>query len=275
MDFSTGLSIPLIVIAIGGLVLITQRNGWLVVGAIFAQWLGIVWQLWLLPAGGPVAPVEIVTALGCCGIFGLTLWNLQSKKSASGERSGSRQYAIADQLWLWAVAIVAGVAGFGLARLYPLGGSEEELTAFYWIVLPSMLAIVVNGSRDPVKLGAGMISLFNAGLFLVYTLGASSPMIGLLGLAALGRLALAAIIAYSWLVIKATYLDLDLNSLFDLRDSKVGLTQALALVSEPDIELTDHNRDSIDAGESNDTGPDIDQAEAALDNNSEEASGDA
>jgi hypothetical protein len=268
MDFSTELTIPLILIAVGGLVLITQRNRWLVMGALFAQWLGLVWQVWLLPVGKVVGPVEIVTALGCWGIMGLTVWSLERKKDTNRGRLGSDRYAIADQLWLWAIAVVAGVAGFGLARLYPLGGSEQDLTAFYWIMLPALLALVINGSRDFIKLGVGMLTLINAGLFLVYVVGASSPTVGLLGLAALGRLALAAIIGYSWLCIKATYLDLDLNVLFDLRDSKVGLS--MALVPMPDV---NSGPESGDVGDTESGGDDEGVAEgdeAALDGEAEE-----
>jgi hypothetical protein len=240
-------TLPNILIALGSLALVTQRNRWVVLGALLVQWVGLALQIAPLAAGVSGLPVEIVTALGCCGIFGLTFWNLERVGDKMNPQSslirairnppssfvlGIRNGQWADQLWLWATALVAGVAGFALAQLYPLGGNSQDLVAFYWMLLPAILALVIDGARDPVKLGVGLFSLFNSGMLLVYIFGAGSPGVILLGLAALGRLALAAIVGYSWLFFKNTYIDLNLNTLFDLRDGRVATEKGLMVVPE-------------------------------------------
>ena len=231
------LTFPIALIALGGLLLITQRNRWLVLGALFVQWIGFAWHISTLPSGFSIVQIEIVTAVACCGIFALTLVSLSRTKdrspSSAARFSPNPRSAIVDQFWLWAIAIVAGLAGYGLARLYPLGGSEQDLVAFYWILLPAILAIVIDGSREPVKMSAGLIALFNAALLLLYSLSATSPGVVVLGLASVCRLALAALLSYTWLFLKTSYLSLDLNTLFDMRDSKVATTTALALVPSP------------------------------------------
>ncbi len=236
-------TLPNILIALGGLALVTQRNRWVVLGALLVQWVGLALQIAPLAAGISGLPVEIVTALGCCGIFGLTIWNLERGREKGNPQSALvlgirnpqsaiRNPQLADQLWLWATALVAGVAGFALAQLYPLGGNAQDLVTFYWMLLPAILALVIDGAREPVKLGVGLLSLFNSGMLLVYMFGAGSPGVVLLGLAALSRLALAAIVGYAWLFLKATYLDLNLNALFDLRDGKVATQKGLMVVPE-------------------------------------------
>jgi len=231
------LTFPIALIALGGLVLITQRNRWLVLGALFVQWTGFAWQVSPLPSGPSIATVEMVTAVACCGIFALTNWSLaraRDRAQATGVSAPRNPRSmLTDQIWLWAIAIVVGLAGYGLASLYPLGGNQQDLTAFYWMLLPAMLAIVIDGSRDPVKMAAGLISLFNAALLLLYSLSATSPDVVTLGLAAVCRLAMAAILGYMWLFLKTNYVSLDLNPLFDMRDGKVVTSTAIALVPFP------------------------------------------
>jgi hypothetical protein len=229
-------TLPTVLIALGGLALITQRNGWLVLGGLLVQWVGFAWQISSLPAGSSVALLEVVTAAACGAIMALSIRNTPRASSATGAarittgpRAGARQAAFVDQLWLWAIALVAGLAGFGLARLYPLGGSEQDLIAFYWMLLPAVLALVIDGSRDPVKLGASLIALFNTSLSLVYPLSATSPSVSLLGLAALCRVVLAALSGYSWHLLKMSHRELDLNWLFDMRDGKVETVTALMI----------------------------------------------
>jgi hypothetical protein len=232
------LTLPIILIAIGGLALVTQRNSWLVLGGLLVQWAGLALLVAEMPSGTSAALVEIVTALGCCAIFGLTVWNLSRARDRvrADAVTASPRREVTDQLWLWVSALVAGVAGYGLAQLYPLGGNPQDLVPFYWILLPAILTLVIDGSRDPVKLGAGLLPLFNAGLLLVYIFSTASPGTALFGLAALSRLAIAAILGYGWLFIKAEYGALDLNSLFDMRDGTIATEKALAVVPEPALE---------------------------------------
>jgi hypothetical protein len=249
------LTIPLTLIALGGLLLITQRNRWLVLGALLVQWAGFAWQIFALPSGSSLAPVEAVTGVACCGILALTVRNLglvkDSSQPTAAHAQGSLQSAIMDQVWLWAIALVAGLAGFGLARLYPLGSREQDLTAFYWMILPAMLAIVIDGSRDPLKMGAGVISLANGAILLVYSHSATSPDVIFLGLAAICRVAAAAILGYTLLALKMSYLTFDLNILFDMRDSKIATGTALALISElemaPQMEVIEPHVEDEDA----------------------------
>ncbi|MEO8287384.1 MAG: hypothetical protein ABI670_13245 [Chloroflexota bacterium] len=236
------ITLPIILIALGGILLITQRDRRLVLLALLVQWVGLAWQLQPLLAGTPGLPVEIVTALACSAILGITVWNINragTSTPTATQPSNTRQFAIADQLWLWAIALVVGVAGYGLARIYPLGGSEQDLVAFYWIALPALLALVIDGSREPVRLGAGILSLANAALLLVYALAATSPGTLLLALSALLRIALAAASGYTWLFLRTTYHDLNLNTLFDMRDGKIAGETALALVEMQSIGITE------------------------------------
>jgi hypothetical protein len=251
------LTLPIIFIAIGGLALVTRRNSWFVLGGLLAQWAGLALLVSEMPAGTSAALVESVTAIGCCGIFALTVWNLdrtRSKVHAATVAANPRREVI-DQLWLWVSALVAGVAGYGLAQLYPLGGSPQDMVPFYWILLPSILALVIDGSRDPVKLGAGLLPLFNAGLLLVYIFSSTSPGVALFGLAAISRLAIAAIMAYGWLFLQTEYGALDLNSLFDMRDGRIATETALAVVPEPAIEDAEGQTDGEIEEGIGDSGP--------------------
>jgi hypothetical protein len=245
---------PIILIAIGGLALVTQRYHWLVLGGLLVQWAGLALLTEQMPTGTSGALVEGVTALACCGIFGLTIWNLSRSRRKARPATPAPRREITDQLWLWASALVAGVAGYGLAQLYPLGGNPQDLMPFYWILLPAILALVIDGSRDPVKLAAGILSLFNAGLLMVYMFSSGSPGVILFGLAAISRLAIAAIMGYAWLFINAEYGDLDLNNLFDMRDGRIATEKALAIVPEHPIEEAEAEA----AGETGETEVDSD-----------------
>jgi hypothetical protein len=77
-----------------------------------------------------------------------------------------------------------------------------------------------------------MLALLNSGLLLVYLFGAGPPGVVLVGLAALGRLALAAILGYTWLFLNANYPNLSLNALFDLRDGNDTTQTALAALPD-------------------------------------------
>jgi hypothetical protein len=257
---------PIILIAIGGLALVTQRNSWLVLGGLLVQWAGLGLLMSQLSGGTSGALVEIVTALGCCGIFGLTVRNLSRPGGRAQPTSPAPRREITDQLWLWASALVAGVAGYGLAQLYPLGGNPQDLVPFYWMLLPAMLALVIDGSRDPIKLGAGLLSLFNAALLLVYLFSAGSPGVALLALAATGRLAMAALFGYAWLFINAQYGGLDLNNLFDMRDGRIATETALAVVPEQGIEVEEGTTgESEEMEEGDNLPPPPDDGDGALD----------
>jgi len=241
---------PIILIAIGGLALVTQRNSLLVLGGLLVQWAGLALLVAQMQSDTSAALVEIVTALGCCAIFGLTIWNLSRPRGKALPAMASPRREITDQIWLWASALVAGVAGYGLAQLYPLGGSPQDLVPFYWLLLPAIVTLVIDGWRDPVKLGVGILSLFNAGLLLVYMFGVRAPGPVLYGLAAVARLAMAAIFGYAWLFIKVEYGGLDLNSLFDMRDGRIATETALAIVPEQALEADEPDT----AGETGETG---------------------
>lgn len=234
---------PLVLIAIGSVALLALENSRAVVGALLVQWLGIAWSIALLSGGvGGLALVEIATALACAGILGVTVWNEQgslfsfnlgvfnrAKHVVEGETQ--ERQGISDALWLWAIVLVGGVAGFGLARLSSLGIDETTWLAVYWVLLSAVLALVVQGTRDMVKLSVGLLALANATTLLFYALNVGSPAPVTVALLSLVRISLATALAYAWLVLKAVSPGLDLSMLFDLRSGTQPLSTALALVT--------------------------------------------
>jgi hypothetical protein len=218
------LIIPLTLIALGGAGIVTLRSARMVLGALAVQWLGIAWVAFLLSPSETalsVAAVEAVTAAVCLAMLGATLLNLQKLKveqpqlaqqSQSDARALPGPYELA---WLAAIVLTGGVVGIGLATLYPLGALEGSMVAIYWVFLSGVLALVVEGSRSPIKLAAGLLALLNGTL--LFTLAASLALPGpiMLGLLALTRIAVAGIMAYGWMLLKAVFLDLNLNVLID------------------------------------------------------------
>jgi hypothetical protein len=213
------LIIPLVLIALGGAGLVVIRNARMALGALAVQWLGVAWVAFLLSPSEialSVAAVEAVVAVVCLAMLGTTLLNLQKLKGEPEGRALPGPYEVA---WLAAIVLTGGVVGVGLAALYTLGGVEGSMVAIYWVFLTGVLALVVEGSRSPVKLAAGLLTLLNGTLLLA--LAASPTLSGpvMLGLMSLTRIAVAGILAYAWVLLKAVFLDLNLNVLFDIGSS--------------------------------------------------------
>ncbi|MDQ3927960.1 MAG: hypothetical protein M3328_02305 [Chloroflexota bacterium] len=253
--------LPLLLIALGSLMLLVLRDGRAVLLGLMAQWLGLMGTiLALTPAGGSslgVVAVEGVTLLVCLLVLFITLRGLRNVRLSSmpglsharrrlllraeaGEGDIQPRWSregLVDQAWLWGVGLVVGIAGFGLARLYNLGVREDGILAFYWIAISGLVTLVVHGTRDGVKLAAGLVSLLNAAVLALHLLGLAAPGPVALGLLSACRIALCVVLAYTWMLLKVTFMsaDLDLGALFDGRDGRWATETAL-VVSGPTLE---------------------------------------
>lgn len=264
------LTVPLILIALGGAIIVTQRDGWPALGGLAVQWIGLVWaaaSLGLTPGErNATLAVEGVTALVCIVLIGVTLWSLAAPRrvsriaparaSRSAKRSehiviieeepapippqpvaprrllGTATGNVMDQVWLWAVVILGGVAGFGLAVAYPFGARGPDMLAFYWILLAGALALVIDGARSPVKLAVGLLALLNGITLIVYALALPAPGISATGLLALSRIGMAALLAYGLTLLKAEFPHFNIGTLFDSREGKSETEIALAVVDD-------------------------------------------
>jgi hypothetical protein len=217
--------LPTILIAVSSAVLLTQRDTRVGLVAFLAQWLGIAWIVWTSTAPGAgiyPASIEIATAIITVIVMALTILR---RRPAPAAKKGKREQpkakrapvSIQDWLWLWGLALLVGVAGYGLARITDVGVPENSLLAFYWIILPSVLLIVLEGSRSAVKLGLALLSLSNAACLFLYLTAISAPETGVIGVAALSRLVLGVLVSYLWYMLAARYDTQDLNTLFDRR----------------------------------------------------------
>ena len=240
--------IPVVIIAIAGFALLTQRNGRIVLGAFFLQWVGIAWIVWVSPspgAGSLGALVELAAAVSTSAVMGLTLFRTAQPddqaypaagavrgRGVRGSRPG-RAGAWQPQEWilLWGMGLLVGVAGYGLARINPLGVDEGDLLAFYWVALAAVLTMVLDGARSAIKLGLGLLSLLNAAFLLIYIAGSDTQPVGVLALAALARLGLGMLFSYAWLAIGTRYDTLNLNALFDSREGITPVSTSLAIVA--------------------------------------------
>lgn len=248
--------IPLILIGMGSAAIVVGRDGRVLVAGLGVQWLGVAWATLTMGASGLeggallAALAEGVAAAVCVAILWLTLGSLDEMRvvDLSGldgaqierlkraelraRRRQQAQMGAVDQFWPLVIALAGGMAGFALARLYPLGGSEESVLAFYWVALSGVLALVLDGAREPVKLGVGLLALLNGAFLLVNTLGLSivdSPVVA--GAMAVVRIGLAALLAYGWMTLKASYNEVDLTPLFDSRSEAQILSTTSALVT--------------------------------------------
>ena len=261
---------PLILIALGGTAVIVARPPLWVLGALAVHWLGMAWVLAAtipLSADWSVVAVEVITAAVCLAVLWTTEHSLQAstrdrsntdedtrwerqwrshlrttdfrasqQMPASQQRAApnSRRAALrgqAEQLWLIVIVLATGVAGFGMARLYPVGGTEESLLAFYWAMLAGVLILVVESARSHVKMAVGLLVLLNSIALLVMTASNAPPALPILGLLAAGRIALSVVLAHSWVVLKAAFREPDMASLFNARSGPP--TDALAVVPAP------------------------------------------
>ena len=221
--------IPLILVGLGCATLVIARGGWLVLGGLVVQWAGlIITSILLGVASNPgVHIAEAVTALACGAVLALTLLGLgasnrgglSSRRRARYEQHGAQptQEGTVDDLWPLVVVLAAAIAGLVLARLYPLGGAEGTMIAFYWSALAGVLVLVLDGAREPVKLAAGLLALLNAVALLLNALPGGAPEPVAIGLMAVGRVALALTLAYSWTLLHALFSDLTLAPLFESR----------------------------------------------------------
>lgn len=231
------------------------REGRTLVIALVAQWLGIsLAALTFSPPDASLAPllVEAATAFVCGIVMWLTLSAVDQmvpgvlpdsdpvqverlrRAEIRARRRRKGQPTPLDQLWPLVIVLAGGMGGYALARLYPLGTSEATLLAFYWVILSGVLALVIDGSSEPVKLGVGLLALLNGAFMIVESL---NPNIGgnavALALMAACRIALAAIAAYTWGALRSGYHDLDLYPLFSSRDS--GSDAEMALVRNEEL----------------------------------------
>jgi hypothetical protein len=245
-----GPSLPLIIVALGGALLVLARHNRLSLGALALQWLGLFWASASLapdsarPIAGmsTTAAVELLTAVVSIAIMWLTLRGLHY-----GERPSPAQSS--DYLLRSAAVLMAGVAGAGFAALFPLGLDSQFDLVLYWGALAGALALILEGSRSPVKLAAGLLALLNATALLVYILSDAAPGAGLLGLLSACRIALASLMAYLWLLLAFEYDDLSLDPLFTRRDAAPATTMALAVAVGDGRWTTDDGRRTMDDGE--------------------------
>lgn len=257
-------TLPLVLIALGSVAVVALRDARLLAAALVVQWGGLVWLVVSLMPEARVGWAELATALICVALLGWTavtlhntriddlpgfseahrgIWELQQDRRAWQSAEGN----LADKALLLVTAIAGGVAGFGLARLYSLGSSEEANIAFYWILLSAILSLVLHGARDLLKLGVGLLVLMNAVALVVETMSVgvlSNLTLGLLGAC---RIGLVVLISYLLVVLKVRLLDADLDDIFDARAGIVPGSMALVPVglteqdymSDPEPETMD------------------------------------
>jgi hypothetical protein len=215
--------LPLILVGLGSAALLVLRDGRFTLAALLVQWLGLA-AVPLLSGGGATMPalVEIATALTCAVLLAVTWLDINSgfkgqRKRAPREEMAEGLSDIADDLWPLVIVVAAAIAGLVLARLYPLGGEEGQMVAFYWALLSGALVLILEGARDPVKLGAGLCALLNGVSLLFTTLpeGVAGPVT--LGLLAICRIGLAIVLAQGWARLGSLYSRLSFMPLFDAR----------------------------------------------------------
>ncbi len=262
---------PLILIALGGTAIIVARPPIWVLGALAVHWLGMAWMLAAiipLSADWSVVAVEVITAAVCLAVLWTTERSLQAspedRSTASEDAQWERQWRShlrttdfrasqqtpasqqgaprnarrtplrgqAEQLWLIVIVLATGIAGFGLARLYPTGGTEESLLAFYWAMLAGVLILVVESARSHIKMVVGLLVLLNSIALLVITASNTPPALPTLGLLAASRIALSIVVAHGWVLLKAAFREPDMTSLFNARSGTP--TDALAVVPAAD-----------------------------------------
>ncbi len=260
------ITLPLVLIALGSVALVALRDGRLLVAALLVQWGGLALLLLDLMPDTRIAWLELTVALVCSALLSWTIWALHNANLESmlgldeshranwlyrQERRSryARQEGLADQVLLWVTALAGGVAGFGLARLYSLGGSDDAMLAFYWILLSAALSLVVHGARDLVKLGIGLVVLLNAMALLIETMALGSLSDAALGLLSACRLALVLLISYMLVVFKVTFLDADLDDIFDARAGIIADEMAIVAVRAGEGDYIYSDADQMETAE--------------------------
>lgn len=232
--------IALTLVGLGGVGFVIERDERVALGALLAQWLGLVCASLTLDYRttnafrlGRESAVEFVAALVCGAVLWLTLRSLYNAPGKIRQARPRMAYyllrfnsvSFSEYLLPSAVALLGGAAGAGFATLFPLATQESDL-AFYWTVLTGLLALVLDGARNIIKLTAGLLALLNAIALLVYSLSVTPPNTALLGLLAAIRIGLVVMVAYGWLLNAQLSKDLNLGSLYTTRDEKYLLLTA-------------------------------------------------
>ena len=134
----------------------------------------------------PVAVVKLVVAAIVCGILYLTARRVHSgREVVEQEETDKPPHALWDISSMnlgfrVAVALLAAVLSYALASRYPfLAQSEGVAQACYWLGLIGLLIVIV--SRDPFKIGLGLLT-FQAGFEVLFAaLESSFTVAALLG----------------------------------------------------------------------------------------------
>ncbi len=233
--------------------MVALREARLVLGALLVQWLALAWVAAGLNNGNnepwlAALLVELLTALASIAVLFLTVTSVRgsrvdkmeglteaqrqlARQAGEADGTGARNSNLSEAWWPLAIILMAGAAGLGLATVFTLGADERTMLAFYWTLLSGAMALVLDGSRSPIKLAAGLLALLNGVTLLVFALGVSSPGAAMLGLLSLGRIATAAVISYAWIVLKVYFLDTNLDTLFNVRSGSQGSSTALTLIA--------------------------------------------
>jgi hypothetical protein len=242
-------TLPLILVALGGAGLVVLRESRAVLAALLALWLGLAWAVieqTPLPARnllglGRDGATELLTAAVCLVIAWTTLRGLSRAPYREPQPRSSGPRPFSDYLLPVAAALLAGIAGLGAANLFPLGMGAEADLIFYWAALSGTLTLVLDGSHDAVKVAAGLLVVLSATAMLVYALNPTEPGVALLGLMSAVRVAIAAAMAYTWVLLVAVYRELSLSQLFGTRDrdqeTAIVAVDAPASMPTADVEL--------------------------------------
>jgi hypothetical protein len=238
--------LPLVLVGLGSAGLVIGRAGAVVLGGLLVQWAGLVLASTFASTRAPMGVLlaEGATALACAAVLFLTLAGLEvnrprrgAVRGVEGGGRGAAMQAAAEDLWPVVVLVGAAIAGLVLARLYPLGGAEGLMIAFYWSLLAGVLVMVLEGARDPVKLAAGLFALLNSVALLLNTLtGAAADPVAV-GMLSVSRIALAVVLAYGWAAIQSTFQVLNLSPLFSARDPQPQVIGAEAEAEPEEIEV--------------------------------------
>jgi hypothetical protein len=135
------------------------------------------------------------------------------------------------------IVLASGIAGYGLAQLYPIGGSQESLLTFYWTLLAGVLILVVEAPRSHIKMAVGLVLLLNSVTLLALTAGQALPGTATLGALAASRVALCVVVAYSWVLLKVAFREPDMTMLFNARNGISTTALAVAESGTADSEV--------------------------------------
>src|SRR3954452_9231602 len=229
--------VPIALVALGGAGLGLIRETRAVLALLLVQWLGLAWATAVLGVGEPGvlglntgSLCELITALTCVAVLALKPGFKAIGRGTSAAEGDAATGAIAPAgagqsgphpvtyLLAGASVLLAGVAGFALSSAFPLAqGGEAGAAAnliFYWTALSGAVALVLEGSRSPVKLTVGLVALLNSANFLINVLSVQAPSPAVLGLMAATRIGLSWALAYGWALLIVQFRDFSLDPLF-------------------------------------------------------------